>query len=208
MAVVLALVGMGAVVQRPIVADPSAYTGGTAATIVRIASTDAPLPLPLDGAGRINDAKGRFSFAPLPGWTRSGGEHLTYGTTLLTNPAAPDAVMLLGPMDLKLFAGTYPSYPNNRKSAIRLASDMGAFLMPFPGDRLNSDDQVFDVDGAPAATAYYETKYDDPQRENGQLWVAVVGHDVNRFFALWRGTASSPIDRAAAQQLAESIRPY
>ncbi|WP_165682760.1 APA family fibronectin-binding glycoprotein [Mycobacteroides abscessus] len=192
----------------PVVTGSGTSVFGAPAMTIRSASTDTPFPPAADSVRRIDDAEGKFSFAAPAGWERSGGQPLTYGTTLLTNPAAPDGVMLLGPLDLKLFAGTYPSYPNNRKSAIRLASDMGTFLMPYPGNRINSDDQVFDVDGVPAATAYYETKYDDPQRDNSQLWVAVVGYDVNRFFALWRGTPSSPIDRAAAQAMAESIRPY
>ncbi|WP_418002820.1 APA family fibronectin-binding glycoprotein [Mycobacterium sp. PDNC021] len=194
-------------VAHPMAAD----SVGPAASVVTLMSAAAQPPTPADpadGLGRTHDAKGKFSFVVPQGWTRSDGDHLTYGSTLLTNPSVPDAVILLGPLDLKLFAGTYPSYPDNRKSAVRLASDMGTFLMPYPGNRINSDDQILDVAGMPAATASYETKYDDPRRESSQLWVAVVGYDINRVFALWRGTASSPIDRAAAQTLAESIRPY
>lgn len=176
---------------------------------VKLMTTDAQLPKPDTAAhpNQIHDDLGRFSFTAPPGWVRSGSQKLTYGTTLLSNPDLPDGVILLGPVDLKFFASSYPSHPDNSKCAIRLASDMGTFLMPYPGNRINWDTQIFSVDGLPAATSYFETKYEDPHREDSQLWVAVAGHDVNRFFALWRGIASSPIDRSSAQALAESIEP-
>lgn len=170
-----------------------------------LVNTDEQLPPP--EPGRIHDDKGHFSYVVPPGWHREDKDKLTYGTTLLTNPAQPDGIILLGPLDSKLFAASYSSYPDNKKATIRLAADMGTFLEPYPGNRVAGDDQVFTVDGLPAATTYYETVFDDPNRENGQMWVATVGHDVYRFFALWRGTASSPVDRAQAQALAESIRP-
>uniref|UniRef100_UPI003899407D APA family fibronectin-binding glycoprotein n=2 Tax=Mycolicibacterium llatzerense TaxID=280871 RepID=UPI003899407D len=176
---------------------------------VDLMTTDVPLPnsgSPAD-PNRIHDDLGRFSFTTPVGWVRSANPKLTYGTTLLTNPGHPDGVILVGPLDLKLFASSYPSHPDNTKAAIRLASDMGTFLMPYPGNRINWDTQPFSVNGLPAATSYFETKYEDARHEDSQLWVGVVGHDVNRFFALWRGTASTPIDRAAAQALAESIDP-
>lgn len=156
-------------------------------------------------AERIGDDVGKFSFVVPHGWKPSEDRKLTYGTTLLTNPATPDGVILLGPLDLKLFAS---SYPDNRKAAIRLASDMGTFLTPYPGRRINGEDGLFESDGLPAAFACYETRYDDPGRENGQMWAAVIGNAPFRIFLLWRGTQSSPIDRVLAQALAESVQMY
>lgn len=175
---------------------------------VSLVTTDVPLPAAAGAPGRINDDKGKFSFVSPPGWARADAQQLTYGTTLLTNASAPNAEILLGPLEQQLFAGMIPSYPDNRKAAIRLASDLGNFLLPYTGNRLNWDDQAFRVNGLPAASAYYDMKFDDPNREDGQIWAGVVGYDTNRFFILWRGSASSPIDRAAAQALAESIEPY
>ncbi|SHU39520.1 Fibronectin attachment protein [Mycobacteroides abscessus subsp. abscessus] len=176
---------------------------------IGLVTTDAPLPDADSPAApvQMHDDASRFSFAAPAGWVRSRSEKLTYGTTLLTNPAEPDGVILLGPLDMRLFASSYPSNPNNSKAAIRLASDMGTFLMPYPGNRINWDTQTFSVGPFPAAISYFETKYENPRREGSQLWVAVVGYDVNRFFALWRGTESSPIDRGEARALAESISP-
>lgn len=186
----------------------AAIAVASALMAVNLVSTDAPPPTAAGAPARISDDKGKFSFAPLAGWVRADAQRLTYGTTLLTNTAAPNSEILLGPLEQQLFAGFIPSYPDNRKAAIRLASDLGNFLLPYTGTRLNWDDQVFTVNGLPAASAYYDMKFDDPQREDAQIWAGVVGYDTNRFFILWRGSASSPIDRAGAQALTESIEPY
>lgn len=176
--------------------------------VIGLVTIGLPPPSATAAPSRVNDDKGKFSFAPPPGWARADAQRLTYGTTLLTNAAAPNSEILLGPLEQQLFAGFIPSYPDNRKAAIRLASDLGNFLLPYTGNRLDWDDQAFSVNGLPAASAYYDMKFDDPQREEAQIWAGVVGYDTNRFFILWRGSASSPIDRAAAQALAESIEPY
>lgn len=175
---------------------------------VSLVTADVALPAAAGAPARINDDKGKFSFVPPVGWIRTDAQRLTYGSTLLTNASAPNGEILLGPLEQQLFAGFIPSYPDNRKAAIRLASDLGNFLLPYTGNRLNWDDQVFSVNGLPAASVYYDMKFDDSQREDGQIWTGVVGHDVNRFFIVWRGAASSPVDKSAAQALAESIEPY
>ena len=80
-----------------------------------------------------------------PGWVVGDASKLNYGQALLTKatgpaqngqpaPMANDTSILLGRLDLKLFAG---AEPDNTKAAVRLASDMGEFFMPFPGTRLN-----------------------------------------------------------------------
>ncbi|WP_079617213.1 APA family fibronectin-binding glycoprotein [Mycobacteroides abscessus] len=173
---------------------------------VRLATTGTRLP-PAAGTDRINDDKGGFSYEAPAGWTPSNTGKLTYGSALLTNPSVPNGLILLGALDMKLFASAYPSYPDNRKAAVRLASDMGEFLMPYTGNRLSWEDQAFGSDG-PDAWAAYDTKYDDPKREDSQMWAAVVGNQPNRFFVVWRGSASAPIDRMAAGALALSIVSY
>lgn len=168
-----------------------------------------PTPPPAPGApadgGRVNNDQGGFSFVVPQGWVQSDARRLTYGSALLTNPAAPNGSILLGRLDLKLFAG---AEPDNQKAARRLASDMGEFFMPYPGNRVNQEDQSFDVAGMSAASSYYEVKFDDAAKEPGQIWAAAVGKGKDRWFIVWLGTAASPVDKGVAKALTESIRPW
>ncbi|MBB4855994.1 hypothetical protein HNP40_003408 [Mycobacteroides chelonae] len=172
------------------------------------APTTAPTPgapgAPADG-GRVNNDQGGFSYVVPQGWTPTDARRLTYGSALLTNPAAPNGSILLGRLDLKLFAG---AEPDNQKAARRLASDMGEFFMPYPGNRINQEDQSFEVAGMPAASSYYEVKFDDAAKEPGQIWAAAVGKGKDRWFIVWLGTAASPVDKGVAKALTESIRPW
>ncbi|HXO51433.1 MAG TPA: APA family fibronectin-binding glycoprotein, partial [Mycobacterium sp.] len=106
----------------------------------------APPPAPPE-PGRVNNAAGTFSYLVPAGWKVSDATQLSYGQALLnkipppTPPGAPepaqppnDTSVLLGRLDLKLFAG---AETDNTKAAQRLASDMGEFFMPFPGTRVN-----------------------------------------------------------------------
>ncbi|MBA0047154.1 APA family fibronectin-binding glycoprotein [Mycobacterium sp. NPDC050853] len=161
-------------------------------------------PAPAD-ASRVNNDQGGFSFVVPQGWTPSDARRLTYGSALLTNPAAPNGSILLGRLDLKLFAG---AEPDNQKAARRLASDMGEFFMPYPGNRLNMEDQSFEVAGMPAASSYYEVKFDDAAKDPGQIWSAAVGKGKDRWFIVWLGTSASPVDKGVAKALTESIRPW
>lgn len=169
----------------------------------------APTPPPVPGApadgGRVNNDQGGFSFVVPQGWMQSDARRLTYGSALLTNPAAPNGSILLGRLDLKLFAG---AEPDNQKAARRLASDMGEFFMPYPGNRVNQEDQSFDVAGMSAASSYYEVKFDDAAKEPGQIWAAAVGKGKDRWFIVWLGTSASPVDKGVAKALTESIRPW
>ena len=58
----------------------------------------------------------------------------------------------------------------------------------------------------PGAAAYYEVRYDDTTLINGQIWSAVIGTGTQRFFVVWLGTQTYPVDMEAAKALAESIR--
>src|ERR1700740_187166 len=88
-------------------------------------------------------------------------------------PPPPGATSFLrGRRFLRLSAG---AEPDNQKAAIRLASDMGEFYMPFPGTRINQETTTLDAAGMPGASAYYEVKFTDPNKPNGQIWAAALG---------------------------------
>ncbi len=113
------------------------------------ADTNAPPP-PAPEPGRVDNAAGGFSYVVPAGWKVADATQLSYGQALLNKippappgsaqPAQPptDTSVLLGRLDLKLFAG---AETDNTKAAQRLASDMGEFFMPFPGTRINQADR-------------------------------------------------------------------
>lgn len=172
----------------------------------------------------MNNAVGGFSYVLPAGWEVADASRLSYGQALLLKakgPALPgqptttanDTSILLGRLDLKLFAG---AEPDNAKAAVRLASDMGEFFMPFPGTRLNQQSGVLQAGDMPGAAAGYDVKFTDANKPTGQIWAGVVGAAGNpqahsspsRWFVVWLGTSKDPIDTAAAKALAQSIRPY
>ncbi len=157
------------------------------------------------------------------GWKVSDATNLSYGQALLTRippegvtDPPNDTSVLLGRLDLKLFAG---AEADNTKAANRLASDMGEFFMPFPGTRVNQSTTPLDADGMPGVASYYEVKFTDTNKPNGQIWAGVVGNPTapgtprgqrspERWFVVWLGSATNPVDRDAAVALANSIRPW
>jgi hypothetical protein len=181
-------------------------------------------PAPLE-PGRVPNATGGFSYLLPPGWVVSDASRLNYGQALLSKTTAPaengqpaptanDTSVILGRLDLKLFAG---AEQDNSKAAVRLASDMGEFFMPFPGVRINQQSGALQAGDMPGNFSSYEVKFTDTTKPNGQIWAGVVGTAVpnaprdqrnQRWFVVWLGTAKDPIDPAAAKALAESIRPY
>jgi len=185
---------------------------------------NAPPPAP-EEPGRVNNAPGNFSFVVPQGWVVGDATKLNYGQVLLSKetgpavngqpaPVANDTSVLLGRLDLKLFAG---AEPDNAKAAVRLASDMGEFFMPYPGTRINPQTFPLDANGMTGSASSYEVKFTDTTKPNGQIWAGVVGNaNVNaprgqrneRWFVVWLGTAKNPIDTNAAVALANSIRPW
>ncbi|KAA0108588.1 APA family fibronectin-binding glycoprotein [Mycolicibacterium sp. P1-5] len=181
-------------------------------------------PAPLE-PGRVPNTAGGFSYLLPPGWVVSDASRLNYGQALLSKTTAPaengqpaptanDTSVILGRLDLKLFAG---AEQDNSKAAVRLASDMGEFFMPFPGVRINQQSGALQAGDMPGNFSSYEVKFTDTTKPNGQIWAGVVGTAVpnaprdqrnQRWFVVWLGTAKDPIDPAAAKALAESIRPY
>ena len=183
---------------------------------------NAPQPPPADpNAGRIDNAVGGFSFALPPGWVESDASHLDYGSALLSKttgqppmpgqppPVANDTRIVLGRLDQKLYASAEAT---NQKAAVRLGSDMGEFFMPYPGTRINQDTAPLNANGVAGFASYYEVKFADPAKPNGQIWTGVIGSPATnnappqRWFVVWLGTANDPVDKNAAKALAESIR--
>jgi hypothetical protein len=179
-------------------------------------------PPPPPEPGRVDNAAGGLSFVVPADWQVSDSTQLSYGQALLTKitpeGAAPpnDTSVLLGRLDLKLFAG---AETDNTKAAQRLASDMGEFFMPFPGTRINQETVPLDAAGMPGVASYYEVKFTDTNKPTGQIWAGVVGTPVEpgtprgqrtpeRWFVVWLGTANNPVPKGEAVTLANSIRPY
>jgi hypothetical protein len=204
-------------------ADPNAPPAPLADPNAPTADPNAPPPPPPLEPGRVTNPAGGLSFVVPPGWANADASRLTYGSALLvkaappgaTAPPATDTSILLGKLDLKLFAG---AEPDDTKAAIRLASDMGEFFMPYPGTRINQQVAPLNAGGMPGAASYYEVKFTDTTKPNGQIWAAAVGTFTervgrqapqnDRWFVVWLGNANNPIDTGAAKALAESIRPY
>ncbi len=196
------------------------------------ADPNAPPPPPAPPApepGRVDNAAGGFSYVVPAGWEVADATQLSYGQALLNKipPPAPagapeppqppnDTSVLLGRLDLKLFAG---AESDNTKAAQRLASDMGEFFMPFPGTRVNQETIPLNAGGMDGVASYYEVKFTDPAKPVGQIWAGVVGAPTpagtprgqrtpERWFVVWLGTANNPVPKGEAVTLAQSIRPW
>ena len=206
-------------------ADPNALPPAPADPNAPPADPNAPAPAPAPEPGRVDNPVGGFSYVLPAGWTEGDATRLNYGSALLmkqapaANPgeapaAATDTSILLGRLDLKLFAG---AEPDNAKAATRLASDMGEFFMPFAGTRVNQETVALDANGMPGSASYYEVNFTDEAKPNGQIWAGVVGTQAvnaprgqrnERWFVVWLGTENDPVDKNAAVALANSIRPW
>ena len=128
-------------------------------------------------------------------------------------PVANDTRIVLGRLDQKLYASAEPTNP---KAALRLGSDMGEFFMPYPGTRINQETVPLNAAGLTGSASYYEVKFSDPSKPNGQIWAGVVGPSGpnvpqgaanQRWFVVWLGTGNDPVDKAGATTLAESVLP-
>ncbi len=194
-----------------------------------LADPNAPPPPPPPVPGQVDNAAGGFSYVVPAGWKVADATQLSYGQALLNKippepaqvgaqpPQPPsDTSVLLGRLDLKLFAG---AETDNTKAAQRLASDMGEFFMPFPGMRINQETVPLNAGGMAGVASYYEVKFTDTNKPNGQIWAGVVGAPIpvgtprgqrtpERWFVVWLGTATNPVPKAEAVTLAQSIRPW
>jgi hypothetical protein len=180
-----------------------------------------PLPPPPE-PGRVDNVAGGLSYVVPAGWKVSDATQLSYGQALLTKippeGAQPpnDTSVLLGRLDLKLFAG---AEADNTKAAQRLSSDMGEFFMPFPGTRINQETVPLNANGMSGVASYYEVKFTDASKPTGQIWAGVIGAPTppgtprgqrapERWFVVWLGTANNPVPKGEAVTLAQSIRPW
>jgi Fibronectin-attachment protein (FAP) len=183
---------------------------------------NAPAPPPAPEPGRVDNAAGGFSYVVPAGWKVADATQLSYGQALLNKippeGAQPpnDTSVLLGRLDLKLFAG---AEADNTKAALRLASDMGEFFMPFPGTRINQETVPLNAGGLTGVASYYEVKFTDTNKPNGQICAGVVGAPTpvgtprgqrapERWFVVWLGTANNPVPKGEAVTLAQSVRPW
>ena len=119
-----------------------------------------------------------------PGWVESDASHLDYGSALLSKttgqptmpgqppPVANDTRIVLGRLDQKLYASAEATNP---KAALRLGSDMGEFFMPYPGTRINQEIHPAQRPGLAGSASYYEVKFSDTTKPNGQIWTGVIG---------------------------------
>jgi len=99
-----------------------------------------------------------------------------------------------------------------------LASDMGEFYMPFPGTRINQETIPLDANGIAGSASFYEVKFTDTNKPNGQIWAAALGEVIprtggqearnERWFVVWLGTANNRMPKDEAVTLAQSIRPF
>ncbi len=224
----------------PAPADPNAPPAPPADPNAPAADPNAPPP-PAPEPGRVNNAAGFFSYVVPAGWKVADARQLSYGQALLTKadaegatPAQPgqqqpgagqqpanDTSVLLGRLDMKLFAG---AEADNGKAAARLASDMGEFFMPFPGTRINQQNGPLTAGDMPGNFSAYDVKFTDTNKPNGEIWAGVVGNATStvapgqpmtprgqrneRWFVVWLGSANNPVDKGAAATLASSIRPW
>ncbi|WP_445160304.1 alanine and proline-rich secreted protein Apa [Mycobacterium sp. Dal123C01] len=183
-------------------------------------------PPPVDpNATRISNAVGGFSFTLPGGWAESDASHLDYGSELLSKmtgpppspgqpaPVANDTRIVMGRLDQKLYAS---AEANDGKAAVRLGSDMGEFFMPYPGTRINQESApLTGANGITGSSSFYEVKFSDPSKPNGQIWTGVVSAPgatstgpPQRWFVVWLGTGNNPVDKVGAKALAESILPF
>ncbi len=204
----------------PPAANPVAAPPGADPNAPAPPATDPNVPQP----GRVDNPVGGFSFVIPAGWVESDATHLDYGSALLSKisgppspgqppPVANDTRVVLGKLDQKLYAS---AEADDAKAATRLASDMGEFFMPYPGTRVNQETTALTVNGVAGGASYYEVKFSDASKPNGQIWAGVVsapgpnpaqGAASQRWFVVWLGTANDPVDKAGAKALAESVRP-
>lgn len=212
--------GPGGPNAAPPAADPVAVPPGVDPNAPPpVADPSAPQP------GRLDNPAGGFSYVIPAGWVESDATHLDYGSALLSKetgpptapgqpaPVANDTRIVLGRLDQKLYAS---AEADNAKAATRLASDMGEFFMPYPGTRINQETVPLSANGITGSASYYEVKFSDASKPNGQIWAGVIGAPAanapqgaqsQRWFVVWLGTANDPVDKPAAKTLAESVRP-
>ncbi|QLY30435.1 APA family fibronectin-binding glycoprotein [Nocardia huaxiensis] len=157
--------------------------------------------------GRISSAAAGMSFVPPEGWTElpeEGDGDLVFGQVALQRAGA-GGMILLGKLDGSMFAS---DQADDGAAACSLGSGMGEFFFPESGMRV--DKENLDVKGRAVTgkSCFYRVQFDRSTSAQAEVYAAVVqAPDERRWWVSWLGDTESPVDRAAAQKLAESIRP-
>ncbi|MBB1031643.1 hypothetical protein G6027_12235 [Dietzia sp. SLG310A2-38A2] len=150
------------------------------------------------------------------GWRAESGE-LVFGTTALTpvggGEAGPsDGVVLAGALTEDLFD---PGNPDNRQAAITLASGMGQFLLPVPGQPVEERAEEITTrvgDGWSVSFRVLPAVRQDLIGPEGALvYSAVVGEGGQRYWLTYiglpgDGTVFSP-HAEWADEIVERLRP-
>lgn len=88
--------------------------------------------------------------------------------------------------------------------------------MPYPGTRINQEaTPLTGANGLTGSASFYEVKFSDASKPNGQIWTGVVsaaqspsGGPPQRWFVVYLGTSNDAVDKGVAKALAESIQPW
>ncbi|MCU1641165.1 MAG: apa [Nocardia sp.] len=161
-----------------------------------------------DEADRIVSSAAGMSFLAPDGWQRMPQEgdddHVIFGQVALEQAGGGDGMILIGKLDQSLFAA---AESDDTRAACAVGSGMGEFFFPDSGKRV--DTETLDLEGREVAgeSCFYRIAFDTASSPEAEIYAAVVQSGDRRWWVSWLGSAKAPIDRAAAQQLAESIRP-
>ncbi|WP_405133098.1 APA family fibronectin-binding glycoprotein [Nocardia sp. NBC_01388] len=159
-------------------------------------------------ANRTVSRAAGLSFVTPDGWQlmpqESDDEHLVFGQVALQRSGGGDGMILLGKLDRSLFAA---AESDDTRAACALGSGMGEFFFPDSGKRV--DTETLDLEGREVAgeSCFYRISFDTASSPEAEIYSAVVQSGDRRWWVSWIGDAKAPVDKAAAEQLAESIRP-
>ena len=149
----------------------------------RLIPTHRPLPWQTRNAGRVENASGGFSYVLPAGWEVADASRLSYGQALLLKqtgpaplpgqpaPTANDTSILLGRLDLKLFAG---AEADNTKAAIDWPRTWASSSCPSRIPHQPADHPAAGRRHARVGVVH-TVKFTDTAKPNGQIWAGVVG---------------------------------
>ncbi|WP_225731743.1 MULTISPECIES: alanine and proline-rich secreted protein Apa [unclassified Nocardia] len=157
--------------------------------------------------GRIVSAAAGISFVPPPGWTQRTPDKeksgLVYGQVALQK-GDDNQIILIGKMDGALFAA---DEPDDAKAAGELAAGMGEFFFPDSGRRTDREQKHLAGAETTGASAFYRVQFDNAGQPKAEVYAAVLRAGDSRWWVTWLSDSRNPIDKDAAQRLAESIDP-
>ena len=172
--------------------------------------------------GRVDNAAGGFSYVVPAGWKvsdatklvlRAGAVDQGFPGARPTEQAPTDTSVLLGRLDLKLFAGRRDRQRQGRQPA---RFRHGRVLHAVPRHPDQPADRSAQRGRHGGRASYYEVKFTDTTKPDGQIWAGVVGRAApagtpvgqrapQRWFVVWLGTANNPV--TARRHRAGTIDP-